>query len=296
MKNETNKSKLFLILSMIIFGTIGIFRKYIPIPSGALAMFRGIIGAIFLLAIIFISRKKLNIKAIKENLILLIISGALIGFNWILLFEAYNYTSVATATLCYYMAPVFVIFASPIFLKENLTLKQLMCSVFAILGMVLVSGIFEVGLNNISEFWGVLLGLGAAALYASVIIINKKLTNVNSFERTIIQLAAAGITIIPYTVLFEENSTTELNINVVLLILFVGLIHTGIAYALYFGSIKNVKAQTAAIYSYIDPIVATILSVVVLNEKMSLLAVTGAIIVLGATLISEIDFKKVRSK
>ena len=296
MKNETNKSKLFLILSMIIFGTIGIFRKYIPIPSGALAMFRGIIGAIFLFAIIFISRKKLNIKAIKENLILLIISGALIGFNWILLFEAYNYTSVATATLCYYMAPVFVIFASPIFLKENLTLKQLICSVFAILGMVLVSGIFEVGLNNISEFWGVLLGLGAAALYASVIIINKKLTNVNSFERTIIQLAAAGITIIPYTVLFEENSTTELNINVVLLILFVGLIHTGIAYALYFGSIKNVKAQTAAIYSYIDPIVATILSVVVLNEKMSLLAVTGAIIVLGATLISEIDFKKVRSK
>ena len=296
MKNETNKSKLFLILSMIIFGTIGIFRKYIPIPSGALAMFRGIIGAIFLLAIIFISRKKLNIKAIKENLILLIISGALIGFNWILLFEAYNYTSVATATLCYYMAPVFVIFASPIFLKENLTLKQLICSVFAILGMVLVSGIFEVGLNNISEFWGVLLGLGAAALYASVIIINKKLTNVNSFERTIIQLASAGITIIPYTVLFEENSTTELNINVVLLILFVGLIHTGIAYALYFGSIKNVKAQTAAIYSYIDPIIATILSVVVLNEKMSLLAVTGAIIVLGATLITEIDFKKVRSK
>ena len=194
------------------------------------------------------------------------------------------------------MAPVFVIFASPIFLKENLTLKQLICSVFAILGMVLVSGIFEVGLNNISEFWGVLLGLGAAALYASVIIINKKLTNVNSFERTIIQLAAAGITIIPYTVLFEENSTTELNINVVLLILFVGLIHTGIAYALYFGSIKNVNAQTAAIYSYIDTIVATILSVVVLNEKMSLLAVTGAIIVLGATLISEIDFKKVRSK
>jgi len=296
MKNETHKSKLFLILSMIIFGTIGIFRKYIPIPSGALAMFRGIIGAIFLLIIVFISHKKLNLKAIKENLILLIISGALIGFNWILLFEAYNYTSVATATLCYYMAPVFVIFASPIFLKENLTLKQLICSVFAILGMVLVSGIFEVGLNNISEFWGVLLGLAAAALYASVIIINKKLTNVNSFERTIIQLAAAGITIIPYTVLFEENSTTELNINVVLLILFVGLIHTGIAYALYFGSIKNVKAQTAAIYSYIDPIVATILSVVVLNEKMSLLAVTGAIIVLGATLISEIDFKKVRSK
>ncbi len=296
MKNETHKSKLFLILSMIIFGTIGIFRKYIPIPSGALAMFRGIIGAIFLLIIVFISHKKLNLKAIKENLILLIISGALIGFNWILLFEAYNYTSVATATLCYYMAPVFVIFASPIFLKENLTLKQLICSVFAILGMVLVSGIFEVGLNNISEFWGVLLGLGAAALYASVIIINKKLTNVNSFERTIIQLAAAGITIIPYTVLFEENSTTELNINVVLLILFVGLIHTGIAYALYFGSIKNVKAQTAAIYSYIDPIVATILSVVVLNEKMSLLAVTGAVIVLGATLISEIDFKKVRSK
>ena len=142
-KSGEYTARIYLILSMVIFGTIGIFRRYIPLPSGALAMLRGIVGASALLLIMFIIKKPPNIKKLKSNLLLLIISGALIGFNWIFLFESYNYTSVATATLCYYMAPVFVLIASPIFLKEKLTVKQIICSITAIIGIVLVSGVFN---------------------------------------------------------------------------------------------------------------------------------------------------------
>ena len=287
-------SKIALIISMLIFGTIGIFKEYIPLSSGLLAMLRGIIGSIFLLIIFIIEHKRFDLNAIKNNLIILIISGAAIGFNWILLFEAYNHTTIATATLCYYMAPVFVIFASPLFIKEKLTLKQLICSLIAIFGMVLVSGIFDVGFSNIKELVGVFLGLGAAILYASVIILNKKIVGVSAFERTIIQLASAGIVLIPYTMIFENNINLILNTKVIFLILIVCLVHTGIAYSLYFYSVKNVKAQTAAIYSYIDPIFAILLSGIILKQEINFSTVVGAIVILGSTLISEIDFKKVR--
>lgn len=294
-KNENILDKIALIAAMLIFGTIGIFKKAIPLPSGTIAMFRGIIGALMLMLILLITGRKISFNTIKKHIGLLIISGAFIGFNWILLFESYNYTSVATATLCYYMAPVFVIFASPLLLNERLTVKQLICSLFAIIGMILVSGFFEVGFKNSYELIGVGLGLGAALLYAGVIIMNKKMPEVGAFEKTVIQLSSAGITIIPYTLLFENISFKSVSTKTILLILILGFVHTAIAYALYFSSLKSIKAQTAAIFSYIDPIFAIILSVLVLKENMSILTIIGSIIVLGATLISEIKIKKTDS-
>ena len=98
---EVHAARIQLILAMAIFGTIGIFRKYLPLPSGALAMLRGFIGMGFLLILVKIKRQPLSKPAIKKNLWPLVISGSLIGINWIMLFEAYQYTTVAAATLCY---------------------------------------------------------------------------------------------------------------------------------------------------------------------------------------------------
>ena len=292
---EIFSSKISLIISMLIFGTIGIFKKSIPLPSGFIAMLRGLIGAVFLILIVFLTKKKINFTYIKKNLLLLLLSGAFIGFNWILLFESYNYTSVAISTLCYYMAPVFVIFASPIFLKEKLTLKQILCSFFAILGMILISGVLDTNFKNFHELIGVLLALGAALLYAMVIIMNKKTTNVGSFEKTIIQLSSAGITIIPYTLFFEKISFNAIDTTDIFLVFILGLVHTGLAYYLYFSSLKNIKGQTAAIYSYIDPIFAILLSIFILKENMNIFTIIGSIIILASTLLSEINIKKVGS-
>ncbi len=291
MKNE-NKSKILIIIAMIIWGTIGIFRKYIPLPSGMIALARGILGCIFLALVMVITRKKLAYKDIKANLVLLLLSGALMGANWILLFEAYEYTSVATATLCYYMEPVFVMLVSPLFLKEKLSLKKVICIIISLLGMVLVSGIVNTKNFALSEFKGVFLGLGAATLYSSVVIINKKMGPIGAYDKTIMQLLSASIVILPYVLLVENFNDISLEpINVVMLIL-VGLIHTGIAYTLYFGSMSNVKAQTVAIFSYIDPVVAIILSALILREKLGITEIIGAVLILGSTFVCEVNFKR----
>ena len=291
-ERDVNKSKLLLILSTFLFGTIGIFRKFIPLPSSVIALARGIIGMLFLLMVVFIKKDKLSWKAIQRNLLFLCLSGAAIGINWILLFEAYQYTTVATATLCYYMAPIFVILVSPLFFKEKLTPKKILCVAIALIGMALVSGVLQTGFSGISELTGILLGLGAALLYASIVILNMHIKNVSAYDKTIVQLAVAAVILLPYTLLSVNLAQITFSPLAAVLLIILGVLQTGIGYALYFGTIEHLKTQTVALFSYIDPVVAIILSAVLLREQLTLWGVAGAILVLGSTLISELPERK----
>lgn len=286
-RNQEKKSRLALIGSMCIFGTIGILRKYIELPSSVIALVRGAVGVVFLLCLMGLTGKKPDRRAIRNNLGILILSGAFIGFNWILLFEAYCHTSVATATLSYYMAPILVVLASPLVLKEKLTGKRILCVVVALAGMVLVSGVLQAGFSGMSELTGVALGLGAAVLYASVILLNKKLGEMSAYDKTVVQLAAAAVVLLPYTLLTEDFSALTIDALGLVLLLVAGILHTGAAYALYFGSMKDLPAQTVALYSYIDPILAVVLSALLLREPMSLSGSIGAVMILGAAFFSE---------
>ena len=280
-----------LVLSMLIFGSIGIFRRFIPFPSAFVAMARGFIGVAFIMAILLFSRKRISFSAIKNNLLLLLLSGAFIGINWLLLFESYNNTTVATATLCYYMAPVFVMIASAIFFKEKITLKKALCIIGAIVGMIFVSGIIESGMPSVSEFTGILLGLGAAIFYATVILLNKKMKDISSYDMTVVQLLIAALVVMPYSFLCEDVVFSGVPYYSFLLLILVGVLHTGLAYFLYFGSVKELPSDKVAIFAYIDPIVAILLSFVILHEEMTLLSAIGAVLILALTLISEVNLK-----
>ena len=284
-------AKIKIITAMVTFGTIGVFVRYIPLPSSIIALVRGVLATIFLLAVMAAGKRRPDGTAIRRNLALLVISGGLIGFNWILLFEAYNYTSVAVATLCYYLAPVFVIIASPFVLGEKLTLRKTLCVAAALAGMVLVSGVIQnyVSVGNIEDLslTGVILGIGAGALYATIILMNKKLKDISSYDTTVVQLAAASIILVPYCLLTVDVGLLAVTPVSVVLLCIVGIVHTGIAYVLYFGSIKELPAQTVAIFSYIDPILAILLSALLLKENMDMLSILGALLILGSTFVSE---------
>ena len=98
--------------------------------------------------------------------------------------------------------------------------------------------------------------------------------------------------LLPYVLLTENLGALTFTPGTIGLLLVVGIVHTGIAYALYFGSLMQLKAQTAAILSYIDPVVAVLLSALVLREHMSLLSGLGAVLVLGAAVVSELPSRR----
>ena len=286
--NAVIRAKRDLIFSVSVFGTIGIFVRWIGLPSSVIALVRGAVGAAFLLLLARFRHAPIDRAALRRRWQLLLLSAAMMSFNWITLFEAYRYTTVATATLCYYMAPIFVTLISPVLLKERLTARKLLCVFLALAGMVFVSGVPQSGLPGPSEAKGILLALCSAALYAGVILINKYLAGVPAYDRTLLQLACAAAVMIPYILLTEDLSAMSVTPLGAVLLLIVAVFHTGWCYALYFGSMTVLSAQTVALFSYIDPIAAILLSALLLREPLGWSGILGAALVLGSTLVSEL--------
>jgi len=281
--------KLKILISMAVFGTVGIFVRFIPMASAAIAFCRGVLGCLFLLALMAVTGKKPSIPDIKKNFWILAVSGAAIGINWILLFEAYRYTTVAIATICYYLAPAFVTLASPL-VGEKLTGKKLGCIGVALVGMVFVSGVLQG--DQTSSLLGVVLGVGAAVFYASVILLNKKLSPIGAYDKTLCQLGTASAVIAPYLLLSGGIYFGDMTTLGWAMLIVVGIVHTGIAYALYFGGIRDVNAQTAAILSYLDPVLSILLSALILRERLDVFSVIGAVLILGSALYSELPSRK----
>ena len=281
--------RLMLILSMAVFGTLGLFVRNIPVSSGELALYRAVLAALLIAAYLAATGQKIPFAQIKKEVPLLLASGVAMGINWILLFEAYRYTTVSVATLAYYFAPVIVTVVCPILFHEKLTGKQIVCFAASTLGLVLITGIGNLGGG--SDGIGILFGLGAAVFYATVILLNKFIKNVDGIHRTFLQFLAAIVTLTPYVLLTGGVTLGSLSGTGWVNLLIVGLIHTGVTYCLYFSAIKSLPGQKAAILSYIDPLVAVLISVTILGEPMTPQQAAGGVLILGFTLWNEITPK-----
>ncbi len=286
-----SSARTMLIVSMAVFGTIGLFVRNIPLPSGEIALYRAVLATILIGIFLLVTKQKIPFGKIKKEIPLLVLSGVAMGFNWILLFEAYKYTTVSVATLSYYFAPVIVTIACPILFKEKMGVKQWICFVMSTLGIVLITGIGDLS-QGTSHIKGILFGLGAASLYATVILLNKFIKNVEGIHRTFLQFLSAIAVLVPYVLLTDGVNLHTLNQKGWIFLLIIGFVHTGITYCLYFSSLKELPGQKAAILSYIDPLVAVLVSVVVLKETMTPMQIVGGILILGFTLWNEITINK----
>ena len=274
-----NKSIRMYILSMAVFGTLAPFVRRISVSSGELALYRAILGAALIGLHLLIRRENPFSAKLRREILLLLLSGGAMGINWILLFEAYRFTTVSTATLCYYFAPVIVTILSPVLFREALTPRQILCFLMATLGLVLITGVEGRG-----SLTGILFGLGAAVFYAAVILLNKYIRHTAGIQRTFLQFLVAIVILIPYVAVTGGVTLSRLNATGWICLLVVGLFHTGITYCLYFSSLKAIPGQSAAILSYIDPLVAVLVSVTVLKEPLSWQQALGGALILGFTL------------
>ena len=290
-KNE-KKSYLMLIAAMTVMGTVGILRRYIEISSALLVFFRGLIGALAILLFILLFKRK-EIKRISlKSFLMLLAGGVFLGVNWLLLFEAYNYTTIAKATLCYYLAPTVVLLLSPIIFKERLTPKKLIAAAVSILGMFFVSGMMESGGKEPEDIKGILLGIAAAIFYALLVITNKKETEADAYTKCTIELFSSATVLLPYILITEDFGAIQCSPKTVILILVAGIIYTGVAYVLYFGSMRGLRAQTISTLSYIDPVVALILPTVIFREQLSVWGIVGAVLILGSAILGELALKE----
>ena len=284
---ETGHPRAQLIFTMMLFGTIGTLSRFIDMPSGIICLGRAFFGVLIILAVLALRGQKPDMEAIRRNIGWLCLSSGLMCFNWICQFEAYRYTTIATATLCYYMQPVFYILAGAAVLKERLSPRKLACVAVAFGGMVLVSGVLQTGFH-ISEMKGAMLGAAGGFFYAMVVLINKSMKDISPVNTTIVQLALVSLIMLPYSAAAGAFSAVKVTAAGIVCLLVLGFLHTGIGYIIYFDAVNRLPAQTVGILSYIDPVEAVLLSAFLLREPVTAQTVIGAVMILGAAAASEL--------
>lgn len=280
------KSKIQFILSMIIFGTIGLVVRYIDLSSSETALLSSSIGCLFLMFVFFVMKKSIPWKLVKVNASIIFLSGIALGGNWIFLYKSYDYTTVTNATLAYYFAPVILMILSPLILKEHLPFKKVICIGVAILGMLLIVG-NGIGASGKSDLLGIFFGLVAAAFYAALMLLNKFIKNIAKLEITIIQLGITAILLFPYVLFTEGFGILEVPKSSILFIILLGIINTGVGFWLFFSGMQKLKGQSIAMLSYVDPFVAILISGVILQEQMTIIQIIGGAFLLGSTFVSE---------
>ncbi|RHW38949.1 EamA/RhaT family transporter [Neobacillus notoginsengisoli] len=281
------KSKFLFLSSMVIFGTVGVFVRYIDLSSSEIALLRGFIGSLFLMTVMFIMKKKCSWVLVKANALILVLSSLALGFNWIFLFEAYKHTTISNAALSYYFAPVFVLMLSPLVLKEKLTAKKIICIAVAMLGMLLIVGNSNENTAGFNHLLGIGYGLMAAVLYASLMLLNKFIKNMDGMQTTVIQLGIATVLLLPYVLITEGFGLLEVSGSSIPFILILGIVHTGIGFLCFFSGMQKLKGQSIAALSYTDPITQLVISAVILQEQMTFIQLLGGVFLLGATFVSE---------
>ncbi|GAA4838396.1 DMT family transporter [Paenibacillus vulneris] len=280
------KETIYFILSMIIFGAVGVFAKYIDLRASVIALFMSLIGSMFLFIICMSTKHKISRQIIRRNVVPLFIASLALCGNWIFLFQSYKETTIANAAISYYFAPVLVIVMSPVVLKEKLSLKKAICVVIALIGLVLIVQSNKTATAE-HNLLGIIYGLIAAGFYAVLTLVNKFIRNMNGLENTFIQIVLSSVILLPYVFITEGFPISRISGNSIILLLLLGIFHAGVGFYLFFTGMSGLKAQSVAVLSYIDPLTSLFISVLVIGEKMTLLQLAGAALLLGSTLLSE---------
>ena len=279
------KERIGFILAVVLYGTIGMFLRFVDLPSEAVAFYRGVLGVLIILLYRLVRRKRPDLKAMRNNLFLLLISGAGLGLNWIFLFAAYVNTTVAIASLCNYMAPVFVIILTPLVLKEKLDIRKIPCIAAALVGIVLVSNIIGGGVGNPV---GVVFGLAGACCFTGIVFCNRRMQNISAMDRATVQLAVSAVTVFIYMMIRSGGRIPLPDLRSALIVLMLGILQTGVAYCLYFSGMATLPIQTVAILGYLEPVVSVLCSVIFLHEPLGLTGWIGAALILSAAVVSEL--------
>lgn len=290
----TQRARMRYYMAMMLFGSIGLFVRRIPLPSLEIAFLRSLLGSVVLGALLLMMKKPFPKSVLKEEGWKLFLSGAFLGINWIFLFEAFKRTSITSATLAYYMGPVLFLLLSSFFLKERLTKIRIFTIGLAFLGLYILQG--DTVSIVVQDREGIIFGFVAAIFYCLVMLLGRSIHKVEGLHRTFLNLVVSLVVLSFYMLVTGAFQTMRIPEGSMIEILVVGVVHTGIGYALYFSSISQLEAQEVALVSYLDPLFAIVLSVAFLSEPLTSNVVLGGLLILGSSLLYEIYGRRENQK
>ena len=274
-------NRLKLALVMVVWGSLGVFTRSIPLSALSLAFLRALIA----LPVLVIGIKKPD--GLKwRTLMPYVASGALLGFGWLTLFYGFKHTSISSAVIVYNMCPVYVMILAPLLLKEAISRVQIAVVILSMVGLVLIVG------HNLSEGYG-LTGMALSALsgmfYAVIVLINRGIKDrLDTRMATFAQVFTAMVVLLPFVVAEGDVfSVVRLDAMAIAFTVLLGVVHTGAAYMMFFSVYAHMESVEIVSYSYLEPLFGILFSVLFAGEHLTFLQITGGFLILGSTFAGE---------
>lgn len=276
--------------SLLMFGSNGIVASAISLPSSEVVLTRTLLGALLLVAALAVSNHRSGARLASldhpRQAASLAVSGAALGISWIFLFAAYRLIGVGVATLAYYIGPVIVMALSPVLFREHLTPVKLMGFAAVVAGAFLV--VAQGGAGSINPA-GLALGGMAAIMYAAMVVFSKRASDVGGVEAATIQIVASFAAVAVYSVATGQLPAASALVSADLpAVLTLGLVNTGLGCYLYFSAMGDLPVQRVAVFGYLEPLSAVVLSALVLGEAMGPVRILGAALIIGGAASCEL--------
>ena len=276
-------NRIKLVLVMIIWGSLGVFTRSIPLSALSLAFLRAFIA----LPVLFVVMKMKKGDKVKGQLLLpYLISGVLLGFGWLTLFYGFKHTSISSAVMIYNMCPVYVMIFAPLVLKETISKIQIAVIFISFLGLFLIVG------HNLSEgygYMGLVLSAVSGMLYATIVLINRSIkVRVDNQTATFVQILTAMIVLLPF-VLIDGNVFTVVQLDAIAVIytILLGVLHTGVAYTMFFSVYAHMKSVEIVSYSFLEPLFGILFSVIFIGETLTFPQIIGGFLILGSNYLGQ---------
>ena len=269
--------------ALLLFGTLGLFVRQAHVAGDVLAFLRTLIGAAFLGVLLLLQRHRIQ-KIGGRQLLYVLLSAAFLGFNWVFLFEAYVAATISIATVIYYTAPLLALLAAVFLFHESVTLRIVLGIVLTMGGLLCITQVTGTAV----QLKGILFAAAAALCYAGVLLTNRFLHDIDGLYFTFLQLlCSAGILFVYLLLEGRIQLIPELPAASWPWIMCIAVVHTGVAYALYFTSLHHLTSSQAAVGSYLDPCIALLLSIFLLREPSTLMQGIGIAVIVGGIIISD---------
>ena len=286
-----NKQRSFLEihLAVLLFGLAGLFGKWLPLSPFIIVLGRVFFASITLALFLWPSKKSMKISP-RKNYLYLIFLGFILSIHWVSFFKSIQVSTVAVGLLSFSIYPVFTTFLEPLFFKEKIIKINILFSMLCLIGVFLIIPRFD--LDN-STFVGVLWGLISGLTFAVLTILNRKLTqHYSSLLIAFYQDFFSLLFLLPFCFVLQP----ALNAKDILLLCVLGVFCTAGSHTLFIKGMKYIKAQTASLIHFLEPVYGIIFAFLFLHEIPSLRIILGGIIILCGQIFIILRIFKKRKK
>jgi len=269
------QSLVYLHIAVLLFGGTALFAKLIGLNAIDITVYRTAIAGMAILAMLYFQKKQIKLNKPKDYLIALFL-GVAVGMHWVTYFAGMQMAGVTVGMLAFFSYPVMTVFLEPLFNKSRPQAKDIISAAVVVLGIYLLVPSANLG-DDVTL--GVIMGVVSALFFSIRNITHKRFFSQYGGPQTMFyQTLVASVMLCA----FIKVPVYEVSNHDLILIAVAGIIFTATPHSLFAASLKHLSAATAGLISCLQPLYGTLLAIVIIHERPTLLTLIGGALIVSA--------------